>query len=541
MKTVDYDGEVLIIKFFVPSADFTPTLTLVKECTGRVFDPVGKKWTALPTQENIDHLVGAGFAPSDAVKNLWHNRPVYEKDATVLLEIDESKLDPALFPYQIEGVRWLETHKGIGIVGLPVGLGKSNIATSYARLHPEDRPILVVCPACVKYNWQREIKRWAGEEAIVLSGKTPERINKHHKWVIINYDILQGWIDVLADFKFKYLIGDESAYVNNPKALRTKSFVALARTVPKRVLLSATPIRNRPSEFFTSLNLVDKKIFPNRYKFLHRYCNPTYNGFSWVYKGLTNDEELFSLVSKVMYRRKKEDVLKDLPTRHKIIVPFQLDSTTQKQYDKASEGFKSWVATTVYKAQQTAQAHIETLRQLAYIGKRNGVIEWISSFLDSGEKLVVFAWHTDAINDIHEAFKDTSVVVDGKVSSRDKQSRIDSFQNDPAVNLFIGQIRAAGVGITLTAASSLAIVEFPWTPGDLEQAMGRIDRIGQESDTVTFYYLVGANTVDEDTAMLLDEKSKMLDKTLDGEIQGDIFGKNIVDMLVELNEGGNNG
>jgi SWI/SNF-related matrix-associated actin-dependent regulator 1 of chromatin subfamily A len=237
-----------------------------------------------------------------------------------------------------------------------------------------------------------------------------------------------------------------------------------------------------------------------------------------------------------MFRKRKEDVLKDLPKKRKIIVPFALDNTTKKQYDKASESFVEWVTQTENKKMADGKRHIETLRQLAYIGKRDGTIEWISNFLDSGDKLVVFAWHTDAIDDIHNAFKKVSVVVDGRTSSVQKQANIDAFQTDPEVKLFIGQITAAGIGINLTAASSLAIVEFPWTPGDLEQAMGRIDRIGQKSPVISFYYLVGAGTVDEDTAMLLDEKSEMLDKTLDGKKHDEIFGVDIVEMLSNLYE-----
>lgn len=535
MKTVDYDGEALVIKFRVPTADFYPVLNLVKECEGRRFDPTSKLWIALPTQENIDKLVGSGFAPTPAVKELWHNKPVFTRAPDALADIDQSLLHPDMYPYQIDGVRWLESHGGSGIVGLPVGMGKTNIAASYARLHKEDRPVLVVCPACVKYNWQREIKKWVGEDSLVLGGRSVYRLNNYYKWIIINYDILLDWAPSLHEHGFKYIIGDESAYVNNPKANRTKAFVTLARSIPKKVLLSATPIRNRPAEFFTALNLIDKKTFPNRHKYLNKFCGPKYNGWAWEYKGITNEEELFSLVSRVMFRRKKEDVFKDLPSKQNIIVPFALDSKAQKEYNKASREFIEWVHSTKAKKRDDGKAHIETLRQLAYIGKRNGAIEWIENFLESGEKLCVFAWHTNVIDDIHEAFKKVSVVVDGRTNAKQKQANIDSFQ-DGKTQLFIGQITAAGIGINLTAASSLAIVEFPWTPGDLEQVKGRIDRIGQMSPIVSYYYLVGAGTVDEDTALLLDEKSKMLNQTLDGEVGDNIFGVDIYDMLADLYE-----
>lgn len=533
MKVIDFDGNALVVKFKVPTAEFYSVLDTVKHCEGRSFDPANKLWKALPTQENIQYLIDNGFLPTETVKQLWENRPVFAPIVEELADIDKSSLHPDMYEYQVDGVRWLESHNGVGIVGLPVGMGKTNIAVSYARLHDEDRPVLVVCPACVKYNWQREIKKWGGEDSIVLSGTQGSRINEQYKWVIVNYDILMGWMPFLLERKFKYMIGDESAYINNPKAQRTKGFVELARGIKKKVLLSATPIRNRPAEFFTALNLVDRKTFSNRYKYLNRFCAPKYNGFAWEYKGISNEEELFSLVKSVMFRRKKEDVFKDLPTKQNIVVPFALDSATQKKYNKASKEFLQWVQSTKAKKRDDGKAHIETLRQLAYIGKRDGVIEWISNFLEGGEKLVVFAWHTNVIDDIHNAFKKVSVVVDGRTSSIQKQANIDKFQ-DGNTQLFIGQITAAGIGINLTASSSLAIVEFPWTPGDLEQAKGRIDRIGQTSPVVSYYYLVGAKTVDEDTALLLDTKSKMLNQTLDGESGADIFGVDIYDMLSDL-------
>jgi len=534
MKSVDYADGRLVIKFYVPSPDFQATIFQIKQCENYKFDPIGKKWTVEASQDNIDLLVASDFIPTPAVKALWKNKPVFKEAKPVLAPVNLALLDPRLYPYQVEGVQWLEGRNGTGIIGLPVGLGKSNIAASYGAIHPKCRPILVVCPACVKYNWQREIKLWAKEDAIILSSKTPSRIDPKAKWVIINYDILTPWESVLVDFKFQYLIGDESAYVNNPSTKRTKAFVRLARIIPKKALLSATPIRNRPSEFYTALSLVDRATFHNRHRYLTRYCDPRYSGFGWTYKGLTNEEELFALTSKVMFRKRKEDVLTDLPQKRKIVIPFPLDKDSQKKYNKASNDFIEWARSTKAKKGLDGKAHIETLRQLAYIGKRDGVIEWISNFLDSDEKLVVFAWHTNVIDDLYDVFKDACVVVDGRTSSLQKQANIDAFQGDASITLFIGQITAAGIGINLTAASSLAIVEFPWTPGDLEQAMGRIDRIGQKSSLISFYYLVGAGTVDEDTAELLDEKSKILDRTLDGKADREIFGVDIVTMLTEL-------
>jgi SWI/SNF-related matrix-associated actin-dependent regulator 1 of chromatin subfamily A len=221
-----------------------------------------------------------------------------------------------------------------------------------------------------------------------------------------------------------------------------------------------------------------------------------------------------------MIRRLKKDVLQDLPDKQYSFTPIEIDN--EKEYENAERDFIAFVratkgdkaATRASNAQ--ALAEIEGLKQLAVKGKLKVVKTWIQDFLDDDGKLVVFAHHKFVIDSLMETFKEVAVKLDGSVSQTDRQKAIDDFQNVPSIRLFIGNIKAAGVGCTLTAASNVAFVELPWTPGDLSQAEDRCHRIGQK-DSVNIHYLLSVGTIEEKIAHMLDTKRKVLASVHDGE------------------------
>ena len=221
-----------------------------------------------------------------------------------------------------------------------------------------------------------------------------------------------------------------------------------------------------------------------------------------------------------MIRRKKIDVLKDLPEKVYSYIPVELSNA--KEYLHAEDDFIQWLKETKGSeavrrtGQVMALAKIEALKQLAVKGKLKQAMEWIYNFLQSGKKLVVFATHHFVIDALIAEFPNISVCIDGRVSMSDRQKAVDSFQNDSNIQLFIGNIEAAGVGITLTAASDAVFLELPWTPGKLVQASDRIHRIGQKF-SVTIYFLLSANTIEEKIAKLLDNKLKVVTAVLDGQ------------------------
>jgi len=220
-----------------------------------------------------------------------------------------------------------------------------------------------------------------------------------------------------------------------------------------------------------------------------------------------------------MFRRLKKDVLQDLPDKIRTYVPIELDN--KNTYVRAEEDFVDFIYKTKGKnaamrvSNAEAIAKVEVLKQVAVKGKLKQVKEWINDFLSTDGKLVVFAIHRFVIDELMKEFKDIAVKVDGSVTGVNRDKAVQAFQNDDKIRLFIGNINAAGVGLTLTAASNVVFIELPWSPAILEQAEDRCHRIGQK-DTVNIYYLLGVDTIEEKIAKMLDSKRKILDTVLDG-------------------------
>ena len=223
-----------------------------------------------------------------------------------------------------------------------------------------------------------------------------------------------------------------------------------------------------------------------------------------------------------MIRRKKKEVLKDLPDKTKAVV--LLDLNNKKEYIQAEDDVIAWISENYGPKKAAKAAMAETLvrfgilKQLATAGKIKQVITWIVDFLDSGEKLVVLGEHHAFINVIEEAMvknKIKMVKFTGKTSLKAKQEAVDSFNEDPDTLLFLGTIRAAGVGINLTKASNLMFFELDWTPGKMLQGEDRIHRIGQKNATI-IWYLLSKDTIENRLMDMIDGKQKILDAVLDG-------------------------
>jgi SNF2 family DNA or RNA helicase len=362
-------------------------------------------------------------------------------------------------------------------------------------------------------------------EIQILQGTKPHQLTGNI--IIINYDILSRWIGTLKEINPQVLIFDEAHYIKTNKAQRTKATKELAKGIPHVIALTGTPIVNRPIESYNIVQVINNKVFPNWWNFVHRYCGAHHNGFGWDYTGATNKEELHQkLVESIMIRRKKADVLPELPDKLYSYIPIELDN--EREYKKAENAFIQYIAQTrgmnaAIKAKRAEHlTKIEALKQLAVQGKMKQAIQWIRDFLDTnGNKLVVFAVHKTTVDALMEEFKDMAVKIDGSCSAAKRDSAVKEFQNNPEIKLFVGNIQAAGTGLTLTAASAVAFLELPWTPGELSQAADRCHRIGQKN-TVNVYYLLAAGSIEEKIAEILDEKKTVLDAVVDGEEAKDI-------------------
>ncbi len=492
----------------------------VKQIPGRQFHGHEKVWSVPLVEESVPslraHLPGIVLGPRLSAWIEERSRPAAQVPDTI------PGLKVGLFPFQHEGVEFIEGRKGRAVVGDEMGLGKTIQALAWLQFHPELRPAIIVCPASLKLNWLAEALKVTDERPLVISGRPrPGDSISGHRVLIINYDILGDWSDRLTALSAKVLVLDECHYIKNRKADRTKASMLLGKQIPHVLALSGTPIINRPVEFFNSLHLVDPGRFRSFWDYAHRYCGAKHNGFGWDFTGASNTAELNALLVKTcMIRRLKADVLQELPAKTRALQPMSLDPAAMKTYKVASARFLEWLASVnpeKVSAAERAEAltKIEALKQLALKAKLDGAVDWIGNFLDCDGKLVVFATHKETIRVLRERFPEGSVVVDGSTSLPDRDVAVRRFQSDPDCRLLIGNLKAAGVGLTLTASSNTCFVELGWTPGEHDQAEDRVHRIGQK-DAVTAWYLVAPGTIDEAILAMIDKKRKVLASVLDG-------------------------
>ena len=437
-------------------------------------------------------------------------------------------------PYQRGGIAYALKRKDV-LIGDEMGLGKTIQALGILNASPEIKRALVVCPASLKLNWQREAEKWLVEKKPVFVLPSKEDLpGAGPVVVIINYDIVAKHKELFSA-PWDIVIFDESHYLKNPKAQRTIAAIGNGGKggIPakRRIFLSGTPILNRPVELWPVLEATG--TFPNFWQYAKRYCDAQQSSYGWDMSGASNLEELQAILrEKLMVRRLKNDVLTELPVKRRQILPWQPETREEKEALKAEiEAIKAAkkAKTDMKTAEKEAVAELKevysrTLAEIALARHRTAlaklprVIELVKGMLDDGEieKIIVFAHHLDVIHGLKEGLKDFHPVsLSGEDSIEARQAAVDAFQNDPSVKVFIGGIRAAGVGITLTAASTVIFAELDWTPGAMMQAEDRAHRIGQKNSVLVLHPLLN-KSIDAKLAKTLIRKQEIIEKTLDG-------------------------
>ena len=423
-----------------------------------------------------------------------------------------------LYRFQEEGVAFLNHCQGRSLIGDEMGLGKTVQALEWLN-QSKAYPVLVVCPGSLKVNWSRESVKWLkkipGIE--ILWSREPYKVTG--KILIINYDILINWTSYLKRKKLQTIILDECQQIKNLKTQRTQAVLKVCHKVPHVIGLSGTPILNRPIEFFNILSLIAPHIFPSYLKYGLRYCDPKLEWGKINYKGASNTVELHKRVGKVMIRRLKREVLSELPDKIRTVVPLRLDNLSD--YRRAEQDLIKWIHRTTGKdsAEKAAKAEaltrVAVLKKLAMKGKFAACAEWITNFLESDEKLIVFAVHHKTIDAVVNAFPRITVRVDSRMSMDARQKSVDAFQTSSNVRLIVGGLKSMGVGLTLTAASNVCMLELGWSPGEHDQAESRAHRIGQ-TNAVNIWYLLAEESIEEKISRLIDKKRKVVESVLDG-------------------------
>ena len=454
------------------------------------------------------------------------------------------------YKYQKVGVKKIvDRFGGRALLADEMGLGKTPQALWSAqklrRRSKRKKSVIIVCPANLKWQWQREAEKHARINATILEGRTPGKkplVDGRH--YIINYDILgregrwrRTWLNKLKDLKPGTVIIDEVQYISNPQTVRTRAVRALCKRVPYVIGLGGTGgLENCPAELFPILNIIAPETFDSFHTFAMRYCAPRRTFWGWEFKGATNLGELHELLKETcMVRRLKKNVLKDLPPKQRSVIPVNIEN--KKEYQEAETDFIKWLRKkSKRKASRASSAErlvqVGYLKRLAAQLKMKSVYEWIDNFLSGGEeKLIVFGVHRSVLNALHERYRGQSVLVTGSTTGRKRQEAVDRFNGNRKCRLFFGNINAAGVGWSCTSASTVLFVELSWTPGKHVQAEDRIHGIkrGVKGRRAAVYYLVARGTIEEKLVALLQSKQDIIDQTLDGKLRVSNF--DILDQL----------
>jgi len=490
----------------------------VVDCMRRL--PPGRKWvkefrawTCPPSVDAICSLREWGFDLDDSVLK-WEKEflsPSTEKEQIKPILSEDIGMKKKLRPFQEYGVGFIQSRGGKVLLADEMGLGKTIQSLAWLQHNPKARPALVICPASVKGVWERECQESTNLTTHIINGWKPYSLPQADLY-IINYDIVEAWTESLKAFQTIFL--DECHRIKNRKAIRTKAVTSLCNKYAKHILaLSGTPIVNRPIEFYSTLQLLSDR-FGKFWDFAQRYCGAKHNGFGWDLTGASNTEELNRiLTSSIMIRRLKKDVLVELPDKVQETIPLDVDLS---YYQYAMREAK--IAWQNNKTESHIQdiTQIAKLRQAAVDCKFDSCCEWIDDFLENeNSKLVIYCIHHKTSDRLKERYGKHCVIYDGRVPQKNRDQIVRDFQTNPKIRLFIGNIQAAGVGITLHAASNVFFIELPWTPGELDQAEDRCHRIGQK-DSVNIYYAITKGTLEEDMMEIIQEKRKILGQVLDG-------------------------
>lgn len=409
-------------------------------------------------------------------------------------------------PYQKTGIDFVKDRPA-ALIADEMGLGKTIQAIGYLNCHPEYETALVVCPASLKTNWAREIDRWLISPCLDV--------------VIINYDQLHKLDMRLA---WDVVILDEAQYIKNKSARRTR-YCRMIKS-KTRIALTGTPILNKPIELWSILSWLDSVAWPRSsyMRYALRYCGAYRNKWGWDVSGATNLDELRQRLEPLMVRRLKKDVLKDLPPKRRQILELPadgLDADLRARMREAIvriDGIETYYAQDVRRLEsslQVAWSEMSALRHETGLAKLPAALVVIQDAIDSSGKIVVFAHHRDVIQQLENSLVDYfPAVIHGGTPERARQDAVDRFQQDDKCGVFIGQIQAAGTGITLTASSHVVFVELDWVPGVISQAEDRCHRIGQ-TNSVLVQHLVLENSLDARMAKTLIKKQSIIERALD--------------------------
>lgn len=522
---------------------------------GRRWDKASGAWMVPATNEGKVELDQFSYYVKHFEPVIWGDQKAAKSDediAYTLPEMPELEEDHGLkiqpYPYQLQGIaRGLQLKRFIN--GDDMGLGKT--LEAIATINKANAfPCLVICPNVVKINWQREWAKFTDKKAMVLTDSVREswpffwqtgmnqifivnyeslrkyfvrRITKSEKWTLKDVEFHQ------TIKMFKSVIIDESHKVKSTSTQQSKFCKGIASGKEYIILLTGTPVVNKPNDLVCQLGIMDRMADFGGWKyFMSRYCSGP--------NGASNLKELnFMLWKNCFFRREKSKVLTQLPDKVRQVMT--CDITNRKEYQDAERDLinylKKYKEADDEKIQKSLKGEVMVkigiLKDITARGKLKEVVDFVKDFRENKKKIILFCNLHEIVDRLLVAFP-SAVCVTGRQNMQEKQASVDAFQKNPKTDIIICSIKAASAGITLTAASDVAFIELPWTYADCDQAESRAHRIGQK-DSVNCYYLLGRKTIDQKLYRIIEEKKHISNAILGAE---DNIQTNIVDMMASM-------
>lgn len=530
ISNIYFDGKYVKFKF-----DYNEKLiNYIRTIKYSYFDHDKRLWSIKLDEDNYIDIENfckiAGFQMPEklinAIKLIKGEKKDFSKkekelyDLSNSLELSEDYeikgLKGKLEKFQKPAIKYIIENKDV-LLGDDMGLGKT--IETIAALHEINKfPILIVCPNNVKYHWLREWKDWSDKDVKIINSNEvnfvkdlKEKNGKINDIYILNYPTMTKFSKELSVIEWQGIVIDESHYVKNRNSKRTNAIKNIVENTepPYKILLTGTATLNRPNELITQLEILNKlNEFGGYESFVNQFCNSKKSKYEYEIKGRSNIADLYNELRASCYiRRNKKDVMPYLPDKNYDSLNFEIDN--KDQYDEAKQNFINFIlknegdeaAHRANRAQHLVQ--INKLKQLSSKGKLDEIKSWINNFIKNGEKLVVFGVHREIINELSEYFNCNKI--DGNTDIKKREEIIEDFQNNEETKLIILNMKASGVGITLTAARNIAFVELGWNSSEHEQAEDRIHRFGQKYQ-VNIYYLISKDTIEQNIYNLINNK-----------------------------------
>jgi SNF2 family DNA or RNA helicase len=450
-----------------------------------------------------------------------------------------------LYPHQLVGSLFLNAVRN-ALLALDMGTGKSLISITYVEMNGFEK-VFVITPNSLKFNYLNEVYKFTTSNAFIVGKKNKCTITDA-KYIIVNYDYfnssdfnkVKAKFDKLNIGKIDCLIVDECHRIASTKTNTYNAFKRIFKDdifrngKVSKVFMSGTPAKSRAHQLYSVLHQISPTDFPTKNYFNSYYCGMLYNvdNMGWDTDiTATKFEELFNKIAPFTYRKKFEDVIKDLPekTTQKIIL--EMTPKEYETYFKIEEGVVNEFTDKII---THPLAVLSKLREYTSYLKVNSVRELIDSILECGEKFVVVDFYKDSLLKLNEIYPHESALHTGNETDTTRAEVLKDFQDENGkTKLLLGSQSTISEGVTLTAANKIGVITIPWTPSDANQIISRIFRIGQKN-AVNAYFFVYKDTIDEYVFDLCESKKAELSQVIDGKKYESDIDQSIIKELIEI-------